>query len=219
MVDDIGYSRHFHARLLQKFGYETEAAETGPQALKLLERDPSIEAVLTDLMMRDMDGVELFQRAQQLNRSNGADAPAFILMRALRPGKDQSQIKYLDKVRQAKDIGFVDVLYKPIEPDALKNTLATIKYARSRPQVDTNATLQKVGETIERLNRRKTARSRRAFSGSGATETRSIGSVCRANGTGLRVLSKCHHDDHTNSRLLRATEPHVAADYRTDDRG
>lgn len=151
VVDDVGYSRHFHARLLQKFGYETEAAETGPQALKLLERDPAIAAVLTDLMMREMDGVELFQRAQQISRPNGADAPAFILMTALRPGKDQSQIKDMEKVRQAKDIGFVDVLYKPIEPEALKNTLATIDYARSRTQVDTSAALQKIGETVERL--------------------------------------------------------------------
>lgn len=151
VVDDIGYSRHFHARLLQKFGYETEVAETGPQALKLIERDPSIDVVLTDLMMRDMDGVELFQRSRQVNPPNGAELPAFILMTALRPGKDQSQLKDLDKVRQAKDIGFVEVLYKPLEPESLKNALETIKYARTSPQFDPSDMLAKFSETVDRL--------------------------------------------------------------------
>jgi len=158
VVDDVGYSRHFHTRLLQKFGYQTEIAETGPQALKLLECDLTINVVLTDLMMRDMDGVELFQRSQRISRivdGRTAEPPAYILMTALRPGNDQSQQKDLDKIRMAKEIGFVDMLFKPIEPESLKATLETIKYASSRTQIDTTSALRKLSETIDNLIREK----------------------------------------------------------------
>ena len=29
VVDDVGYSRHYHTRLLQKFGFQAESVETG----------------------------------------------------------------------------------------------------------------------------------------------------------------------------------------------
>ena len=134
VVDDVGYSRHYHSRLLERFGHQVKTAETGPQALQILERDATIGVVLTDLMMREMDGVELFRRARQLNRptddGNGnAEPPAFLLMTALRPGKDVSQQKDWEKVQLARSIGFVDVLFKPIDPERLKQTLETIKFA------------------------------------------------------------------------------------------
>lgn len=154
VVDDVGYSRHYHCRLLQKFGYQAESAENGIQALKILERDMTIGVVLTDLMMREMDGVELFKRSLRINRlvdGDSADPPAFILMTALRPGQDASQQKDLEKIRLAKDIGFIDVLFKPIEPESLKNTLDTIKYARGRVAIDTSGVVKRVNETIERL--------------------------------------------------------------------
>lgn len=154
VVDDVGYSRHYHSRLLQKFGFQAETAETGAQALKMLERDMTIGVVLTDLMMREMDGVELFKRSLRINRlvdGGSADPPAFILMTALRPGQDASQQKDLEKIRMAKDIGFIDVLFKPIEPEALKNTLDTIKYARGKVAIDTSGAVKRVAETIARL--------------------------------------------------------------------
>lgn len=154
VVDDVGYSRHYHSRLLQKFGYQTEAVEGGPQALKVLERDMTISVVLTDMMMREMDGVELFKQSLRINRlidGRNAEPPAFVLMTALRPGKGQTQQKDHEKVRMARDIGFVDVLFKPVEPDQLKLTLETIKSARSEIPIDTAGALRKVSETIQQL--------------------------------------------------------------------
>jgi CheY-like chemotaxis protein len=154
VVDDVGYSRHYHARLLQKFGYTVESAENGLQALKVLERDAEIGVVLTDLMMREMDGVELFKRSRRINRmidGGNSEPPSFILMTALRPGKDATQQRDVEKIRQAKDIGFIDVLYKPIEPEALKTTLEVIKFARGRARVDTTAIVKRIAETVDRL--------------------------------------------------------------------
>ncbi len=153
VVDDVGYTRHFHVRLLQKFGYDVSSAETGPQALKMLERDMSIDVVLTDLMMRDMDGVELYKSSMRISRvvdGGQATPPVFILMTALRPG-GTSQQKDIEKLRMAKEIGFLDVLYKPIEPDHLKSTLENVKFARGKKAVDTVGASRRVQETVDQL--------------------------------------------------------------------
>lgn len=154
VVDDVGYSRHYHCRLLQKFGFQAEAVETGLQALKALEADATIDVVLTDLMMREMDGIELFKRAQQSNPyadPGSVKSPAFILMTALRPGKDASQQKDIEKIRQAKDLGFIDVLFKPIEPEVLKQTLEGIHSTRGQVQIDTSGAIKEVAEIIDRM--------------------------------------------------------------------
>ena len=124
------------------------------QALKILERDLTIQVVLTDLMMREMDGVELFQQSLKIDRlvdGGNAEPPAFVLMTALRPGKDRTQDKELEKVRMAKDIGFVNVLFKPLEPDELKRTFETVKYARGQACIDTAGALRRVNEAARQL--------------------------------------------------------------------
>lgn len=153
VVDDVGYSRHFHVRLLQKFGYDVVSAEAGTQALRILQRDLSIDLVLTDLMMREMDGVELYKASLRISRvvdGGQAPAPAFILMTALRPG-GSSQQKDLEKLRMAKEIGFLDVLYKPIEPDVLKETIESVKFARGKQTVDIAGVSRRVQETVDQL--------------------------------------------------------------------
>ncbi len=153
VVDDVGYTRHFHVRLLQKFGYDVVSAEGGPQALKILERDMSIDVVLTDLMMRDLDGVELYKHAIRMSRvldGGQAAPPVFILMTALRPGGN-SQQKDIEKLRMAKEIGFMDVLYKPIEADLLKSTLEHIKFARGKQIVDLTGATRRVQEAVDQL--------------------------------------------------------------------
>jgi CheY-like chemotaxis protein len=153
VVDDVGYARHYHARVLQKFGYDVQTAESGSQALKLLSRDHSIDAVLTDLLMRDMDGVELFKNSQKIDRmtDNGqADPPKFILMTALRPGSNQQQ-RDVEKLSIAKDIGFVAVLFKPIEPDLLKKTFEAIQFSSGEKRVDVVGVISQLESAVRRI--------------------------------------------------------------------
>lgn len=155
VVDDVGYSRHYHSRMLQKFGYDTIVAEAGPQALRLLERDSTIDAVLTDLLMRDMDGLELYSAAQAIDRmtdAGNAEPPAFVMMTAVRPGSNAQQ-RDLEKIRVAKQIGFVDVLFKPLDPELLQRTLETIKYARSKSNesVDLGGLVQRLTDAVAKI--------------------------------------------------------------------
>jgi CheY-like chemotaxis protein len=153
VVDDVGYARHFHVRLLQKFGYDVQSAETGPLALRMLERDMTIDVVLTDLMMRDMDGVELYKNAMRISRmvdGGQATPPVFLLMTALRPGTN-SQQKDVEKLRMAKEIGFAEVLYKPIEPETLRKTLEAVKFSRGKEAVDVASHIRRFEEALEKV--------------------------------------------------------------------
>jgi len=68
LVDDDALVRSSLRRHLSRQGYEILTADGGAQALALLARDPGIDAVLTDLKMPEMDGLELLQaiRARDL---------------------------------------------------------------------------------------------------------------------------------------------------------
>ena len=62
VVDDETSVRELLARVLGTAGYVVIQAAGGQQALDLLERDPELDLLITDLLMRPMNGVELAQR-------------------------------------------------------------------------------------------------------------------------------------------------------------
>jgi CheY-like chemotaxis protein len=68
VVDDIGYSCHYYARLVEKIGFTATTASSGFEALQILQMDNEVHVVLTDLVMSGMDGIDLFQKAQLVER-------------------------------------------------------------------------------------------------------------------------------------------------------
>ncbi len=65
VVDDDRGVRLALARALTRFDYDVVLAADGPDALDQLASDPDIAAVVSDLDMAPMDGVELGRRARQ----------------------------------------------------------------------------------------------------------------------------------------------------------
>ncbi|QDU08191.1 response regulator [Gimesia aquarii] len=125
VVDDVGYTCHFHTRLIEKFGYSACSATSGYEALNYLKTDNDISIVVTDLMMRGMDGVDLFQEAQNLERftdEGELDPPQFVLMTALRMQKN-SQDKDVQRLKLAKELGVGKIMFKPLDQDELEQTL------------------------------------------------------------------------------------------------
>jgi two-component system cell cycle sensor histidine kinase/response regulator CckA len=59
VVDDHAAARTVLARMLEEGGYTVDSAANGAEAIAKLAIDPSIDAVLTDVSMPDMTGVEL----------------------------------------------------------------------------------------------------------------------------------------------------------------
>lgn len=155
VVDDVGYTRHYHTRLLQKHGHSAVSAAGGGDALKMLRTDHSIDVVLTDLMMGDMDGIELFQEVQRMGRMNDAGAvnpPKFVLMTALHPGKN-TQPRDVERIQLAKQIGFEEVMFKPVEHEDLLKVLEKVvrKGKSTAPKVDVKEALRQLEGAVNGL--------------------------------------------------------------------
>jgi CheY-like chemotaxis protein len=63
VVDDDRGVRRLTARMLRTEGYKVLEAESGAEALRVLESDPSIRLMVTDIVMPEMDGLALADQA------------------------------------------------------------------------------------------------------------------------------------------------------------
>jgi two-component system cell cycle response regulator CpdR len=66
LAEDDDSMRTYLARALERVGYSVTAVDRGTAALKLLEHQ-SFELLLTDIVMPELDGIELAQRAAVLD--------------------------------------------------------------------------------------------------------------------------------------------------------
>lgn len=66
VVDDDPDVRCVAAETIARFGYSVLQANGGRQAIELLEREPSVGLMVTDIMMPGMTGFELADAAKQI---------------------------------------------------------------------------------------------------------------------------------------------------------
>ena len=62
LAEDDTSMREYLQRALQRVGYEVEAVGCGTEAMPLLEKE-QFDLLLTDIVMPEMDGIELAQKA------------------------------------------------------------------------------------------------------------------------------------------------------------
>jgi two-component system cell cycle sensor histidine kinase/response regulator CckA len=67
VVDDEEGIRKYIGRVLQGAGYTTVVAANGPEALRVAAALPTLDLVVTDVMMPAMSGCELARRLRQDN--------------------------------------------------------------------------------------------------------------------------------------------------------
>lgn len=158
IVDDIGYSCHYYARLVEKIGFIAITASSGYEAIKLLRTDNEISVVLTDLIMSGMDGVDLYQQAQQVERysdSGAVAAPKFILMTAVRPDKNPED-KNFQRIKLAKELGFSKIMFKPLDQSELKQelndmSLNVFRSTQREKPLDLYSPTQKVRQSVREI--------------------------------------------------------------------
>ena len=63
VVDDDRGVLRLTSRMLRMAGYKVFEAGSGPEALSMLQKEPGIDLVLTDIVMPEMHGLELVDRA------------------------------------------------------------------------------------------------------------------------------------------------------------
>jgi DNA-binding NtrC family response regulator len=109
VVDDEEQVRTFLAELLGGSGYQVRCASSGSQALEMLAGG-SFDAVLLDVMMPEMSGLEVLRRY----RGAGGTAPVIVL----------SALSGAEDAMRAMKLGASDYLSKPFSNDELEDALA-----------------------------------------------------------------------------------------------
>jgi len=104
VVDDDPGMREGMAMSLKRAGFVTEQARSGEDALRLT-RPGAFDAVVTDLRMTGMDGLQLTARLKALDTS----LPVLLV----------TAFSSLDTAREAMRLGAFDYLSKPFSPDEL----------------------------------------------------------------------------------------------------
>ncbi len=67
LVEDEDAVRSFSVRALQNKGYEVHEANSGDNALEMLQRDkPKLDLMVSDVMMPGMDGIELSKHVREI---------------------------------------------------------------------------------------------------------------------------------------------------------
>jgi two-component system response regulator AtoC len=109
VVDDAEGIRTYLANLLELRGYQVDTAEDGRSALALLEGGASPDAVILDVMMPGVDGIETLRRIREFD----ADLPVVML----------SVIGRASTIVGAMQLGAVDYVNKPFDESELEATL------------------------------------------------------------------------------------------------
>lgn len=111
VVDDDPVQRRLMETALSKIGYQPAVAASGAEGLAALSApDGKIAAVLLDLVMPEMGGLDVLARM----RDGGIDTPAIVL----------TSNGGMETVISAMRAGAFDFLVKPVSPDRLKASLA-----------------------------------------------------------------------------------------------
>ena len=112
LAEDDMSMREYLARALERTGYSVTAVDRGTTALKLLQTD-NFDLLLTDIVMPEMDGIELAQRAATLAPHMRVMFITGFAAVALRAGAVSPQAKVLSKPFHLRDLVLeVDRLFR-----------------------------------------------------------------------------------------------------------
>ena len=112
VVDDAEGIRSYIANLLELRGYEVDTAEDGRRALALLEAGADPDAIILDVMMPGLDGLETLERI----RASYPGVPVIML----------SVVGKASTIVEAIRLGAADYLNKPFEEEELELTLQKV---------------------------------------------------------------------------------------------
>ena len=123
VVDDEPNIRRVLEAVLSKEGHTVYVAENGRKAQEILAADSSIEILISDLIMPDINGIELLAAAKEIN-------PRLCVIMITAHGTIRSAV-------DAMKLGALDYITKPFDLDdikqVVKNALARKTLEESRP--------------------------------------------------------------------------------------
>ena len=112
LAEDDTSMREYLQRALQRVGYEVEAVGCGTEAMPLLETS-HFDLLLTDIVMPEMDGIELAQKAATIAPEMRVMFITGFAAVALKAGKAAPSAKVLSKPFHLRDlVAEVDRLFQ-----------------------------------------------------------------------------------------------------------
>jgi DNA-binding response OmpR family regulator len=106
VVDAVREVAELMARFLNTRGFAATAALTGSECMEILQKDPSIDAVVLDMLLPDKGGMEIIAALSRQRRR-----PALILT---------SPVADSELAQNARRLGAFDFMTKPIDLQALE---------------------------------------------------------------------------------------------------
>jgi two-component system cell cycle response regulator CpdR len=103
LAEDDDSMRLYLARALERVGYQVVAVDRGTAAVPLIERE-RFDLLLTDIVMPEMDGIELAQRAAEMAPDLRVMFITGFAAVALKAGRRTPEAKILSKPFHLKDL-------------------------------------------------------------------------------------------------------------------
>ncbi|GAA4040061.1 response regulator [Sphingomonas rosea] len=103
LAEDDSSMREYLARALERVGYAVKAVGCGTEAMPLLESE-QFDLLLTDIVMPEMDGIELAQKAGVIDPSIRVMFITGFAAVALQSGRTAPEAKMLSKPFHLKDL-------------------------------------------------------------------------------------------------------------------
>ena len=124
VIDDVPDNLLVVSDLLREAGYQVRAATSGPSGLRYARQVPSLDLILLDVMMPDMDGFEVMRHL----RAHPSTAEIPVLFLSAR--SDDADIEH------GLAAGAADYLSKPVRPLVMLGRVRTqLEAARARQQL------------------------------------------------------------------------------------
>ncbi len=150
VVDDIKYNGILVVMELRHLGHEVIFVLSGIEALREIATPRSnFDLVVTDLMMPNMDGIDLFKNTNNLPqfKDNALNTlPPFILLTASTD---------VNRLVEAKLIGFSDILLKPLDKLRLGAALDNIVSQQVTFERTLGQTLESIKEMVSQIKSRQ----------------------------------------------------------------
>ena len=103
LAEDDESMRLYLARALERVGYDVTPVDRGTAAIPLIERE-RFDLLLTDIVMPEMDGIELAQRAAEISPDVRVMFITGFAAVALKAGRRTPEAKVLSKPFHLKDL-------------------------------------------------------------------------------------------------------------------
>ena len=118
LAEDVQVNAEIIEMVLQMRGVTTDLAENGRIAVEKFEASPegSYDAILMDMRMPEMDGLEATRRIRELDRADARNIPIIAL----------TANAFDEDVQRSLQAGLNAHLSKPVQPDTLFETLESL---------------------------------------------------------------------------------------------